>query len=122
SPGVIYPTLQMLEELGHARIVEVEAHKSYEITDAGREDLAANREYVDEFYERFRDSSWERYATDFGDVMKRVSSLMKTFRHAARRGHLTPPMLARVLKILDRAAGEIEELLDEDAGRGGRGR
>jgi hypothetical protein len=47
---------------------------------------------------------------------------MKTFRHAARRGYLTPPMLARVLKILDRAAVEIEELLEEDAGRGGRGR
>jgi DNA-binding PadR family transcriptional regulator len=122
SPGVIYPTLQMLEELGHARIVEVEGRKSYEITDLGREDLAANREYVDEFYERFADSSWERYAADFGDVMKRVSSLMKTFRHAARRGHLTPPMLARVLKILDRAAVEIEELVEEGAGRGGRGR
>jgi hypothetical protein len=112
----------MLEELGHARVVEIEGRKSYEITDAGREDLAANREYVDEFYERFADNSWERYATDFGDVMKRVSSLMKTFRHAARRGFLTPPMLARVGKILDRAAAEIEELLEEDGGRGGRAR
>jgi DNA-binding PadR family transcriptional regulator len=122
SPGVIYPTLQMLEELGHARVVEVEGRKSYEITDAGREDLAANREYVDEFYERFADNSWDRYANDFGDVMKRVSSLMKTFRHAARRGFLTPTILARVAKILDRAAGEIEELLEDEEGRGGRGR
>jgi DNA-binding PadR family transcriptional regulator len=122
SPGVIYPTLQMLEELGHARVVEVEGRKSYEITDAGREDLAANREYVDDFYERFADNSWDRYANDLGDVMKRVSSLMKTFRHAARRGFLTPPMLARIVKILDRAASEIEELFEDEGGTGGRGR
>ena len=36
SPGVIYPTLQMLEELGHARVVEQDNRKVYEITDAGR--------------------------------------------------------------------------------------
>src|SRR5689334_3449689 len=42
SPGVIYPTLQMLEELGHARIVEAEGRKAYEITDEGRKDLEQN--------------------------------------------------------------------------------
>ena len=88
----------------------------------GREDLAQNREYVDEFYERFAENSWDRYAADFGDVMKRVSSLMKTFRHAARRGHLTPSILTRVLKILDRTAVEIEELIEEDVAKGTRGR
>ncbi|XXX81245.1 PadR family transcriptional regulator [Sorangium sp. So ce134] len=114
SPGVIYPTLQMLEELGHARVIEAEGRKIYEITDAGREDLKANREYVDEFYERFAESSWERFAEDFGDVMKRIGTLMKMLRHAMRRGRLTPAVLARTVKVLDKAAAEIEELLGED--------
>jgi DNA-binding PadR family transcriptional regulator len=122
SPGVVYPTLQMLEELGHVRCVEVEGRKVYEITDAGREDLGANRAYVDEFYERSADSSWERYAADFGDVMRRVASLMKTFRHAARRGRLSPSVLARVLKVLDRAAVEIEELLGDESDTVGKKR
>jgi len=115
SPGVVYPTLQMLEELGHVRSVEAEGRKVYEITEAGRQDLAANRNYVDEFYERSADQSWERYAEDFGDVMRRVASLMKTFRHAKRRGRLSPSVLARVLKILDRAAAEIAELIGEES-------
>jgi DNA-binding PadR family transcriptional regulator len=122
SPGVIYPTLQMLEELGHVRSVEAEGRKVYEITDAGREDLAKNREFVDDFYERSADQSWERYAEDFGDVMRRVASLMKIFRHAKRRGRLAPPVLVRVLKILDRAAAEIEELLGDDPADYGRKR
>lgn len=121
SPGVIYPTLQMLEELGHARVIEAEGRKVYEITDAGREDLKANREYVDAFYERFAESSWESFAEDIGDVMKRVGSLMKMLRHAMRRGRLTPAVLARTVKVLDKAAAEIEELLGEDdERRGGR--
>src|SRR5215207_9826011 len=55
SPGVIYPTLQLLEELEHARVVQQEGRKVYAITDAGREDLEANRGGVDEFYARFSD-------------------------------------------------------------------
>src|SRR5579871_1914687 len=31
SPGVVYPTLQMLEELGHARTVEKDDRKVYTI-------------------------------------------------------------------------------------------
>jgi DNA-binding PadR family transcriptional regulator len=39
SPGVIYPTLQMLEEMGYAVSSEQEGKKVYTITAAGREVL-----------------------------------------------------------------------------------
>src|SRR5437870_3432896 len=39
SPGVVYPTLQLLEELGHAQVTEREARKVYTITEEGRRDL-----------------------------------------------------------------------------------
>ncbi|HEY3595072.1 MAG TPA: PadR family transcriptional regulator [Polyangiaceae bacterium] len=119
SPGVAYPTLQMLEELGHVRSVDAEGRKVYEITDAGRQELESNRAFVDEFYERSADQSWERYAEDFGDVMRRVGGLMKTFRHAKRRGRLSPSVLSRVLKVLDRAAAEIAEIIGEDTDKQG---
>jgi DNA-binding PadR family transcriptional regulator len=44
SPGVIYPTLQMLEELGHARTIPRDERKVYEITDDGRRELASHQE------------------------------------------------------------------------------
>jgi DNA-binding PadR family transcriptional regulator len=122
SPGVVYPTLQMLDELGHIRSVDAEGRKVYEITDAGRQELQTNRAFVDEFYERSADQSWDRYAEDFGDVMRRVASLMKTFRHAKRRGQLSPSVLARVLKVLDRAAVEIAEIVGEEADKFGQRR
>ncbi len=47
SPGMIYPALTYLEELGYA-VVQLEANrKCYTLADAGREYLTANRERVD---------------------------------------------------------------------------
>src|SRR5215471_629563 len=48
SPGVIYPTLTLLEELGHATITAAEAGKKlYAITEAGTAFLAENRPTLD---------------------------------------------------------------------------
>src|SRR5438552_14522750 len=47
SPGMVYPALTYLEELGYA-VVEVEgAKKLYRITETGRAHLQKNREVVD---------------------------------------------------------------------------
>jgi DNA-binding PadR family transcriptional regulator len=35
SPGVVYPTLQMLEEMGHATVEQRDGKKVYTITEAG---------------------------------------------------------------------------------------
>src|SRR5262245_24319702 len=42
SPGVIYPTLQLLEEMGHAKAGERDGRKVYGITAEGRIDLDAH--------------------------------------------------------------------------------
>ena len=114
SPGVIYPTLQMLEELGHARVVEQESRKVYEITDTGRADLAAHREEVADFYERSEGESWESYVENFGDVMKRVGRLLKMLKKAGTRGKLTPKTLKRVGDVIEAAVRDIEAMFDEE--------
>src|SRR6202021_3229174 len=47
SPGVIYPTLTMLEELGQATVAESNGKKLYAITAAGTAYLAANKAALD---------------------------------------------------------------------------
>jgi DNA-binding PadR family transcriptional regulator len=113
SPGVIYPTLQLLEELGHARIVEHEGRKVYAITEAGRADLEANRRTVSDFYERFEEGPWDRYADDFVDLMQDVTRLMRLFRRGARHGNITPETLRTIRKALDDAMRRIEDELGE---------
>jgi DNA-binding PadR family transcriptional regulator len=117
SPGVIYPTLQMLEELGHARVVEQESRKVYAITDEGRQDLELHTKEVSEFYDRLADQSWERHAEDFGELMRRAGRLFKVFKRAARRGHISARAQLKIRELLDDATQRIEQILDEDENR-----
>jgi DNA-binding PadR family transcriptional regulator len=113
SPGVIYPTLQMLEELQHARVVEQDGRKVYAITDAGKQDLETNRATVDEFYARFtEDQPWEAYAEDFAELMKRVGRLMTTFRKGAHRGRMSPATMRAIRLALDEALRKIDDVLN----------
>ena len=63
SPGVVYPALTYLEEMGFA-VSEAEANKKlYKITASGKEHLAKNRELVEETLEQL---------SRFGRKMARV--------------------------------------------------
>jgi DNA-binding PadR family transcriptional regulator len=63
SPGVVYPALTYLEEMGYAS-AETEGNKKlYQITEAGSEHLEKNRELVNETLEQL---------TLFGQKMARV--------------------------------------------------
>ena len=112
SPGVIYPTLQMLEELGHVKVSERDGKKVYSITAAGSRDLEEHREDVTSFYEQSEDV-WEDHGESLHDVMHRVRKLLHAFRRAARRGRLTPSRMSKVRTILDEAVQKLEALLDE---------
>jgi DNA phosphorothioation-dependent restriction protein DptG len=112
SPGVIYPTLQMLEELGHAQVIDTEGRKAYRITDAGRTDLEQNARAVEDFYQRFGDDPWESQAEDFAEVMWRIARLVKTFKRGARKGQLTPEILRGVRSVLDEALNGLEAVLN----------
>jgi DNA-binding PadR family transcriptional regulator len=112
SPGVIYPTLQLLEELGHVKVSERDGKKIYAITGAGTLDLDEHRDEVTNFYEQAEDV-WEDHGDALHDVMDRVRRLLRAFRRTARRGRLTPSRLARVRAILDEAVAKLEALVDE---------
>lgn len=47
SPGVIYPTLTLLEEMGHVTVTADGGRKLHTLTDAGRDHLAEHRTEVD---------------------------------------------------------------------------
>jgi DNA-binding PadR family transcriptional regulator len=111
SPGTVYPTLTMLEDLGYARAsVEEAGKKIYEITDAGRAYLKENSETVDGIFERMA-----RFVEGFLDEpMMEVNGAFKRLGRAtygtASRHVRDVERLRKVREILDRAAREVEEL------------
>src|SRR5476649_1175043 len=61
SPGVIYPTLTLLEELGYVAVTPGEgARKLHAITEAGRAFLTANGPAVDALFARMAEASLAR--------------------------------------------------------------
>jgi DNA-binding PadR family transcriptional regulator len=112
SPGVVYPTLQMLEDVGHARTLVQGERKTYEITQSGAAELREHEAEVAEFYSGSEGHGWERHAEDVADVMKRVGRIVFLFKRAMRRGRGMRPSTMRKLKaILDDALGKIEDTI-----------
>src|SRR5687768_15463862 len=111
SPGTVYPTLTMLEDLGYARATPEEGgRKIYEITDAGRAYLKEHSETVDGIFERMA-----RFVEGFLDEpMMEVNGAFKRLGRAtygtASRHVRDTERLHKVREILDRAAREAEEL------------
>ncbi len=52
SPGMVYPALTYLEEIGHATVASEGAKKLYSITETGLADLEKNRTAVDTLLEQ----------------------------------------------------------------------
>ncbi len=107
SPGAIYPTLTMLEELGYAEVTsEQGGRKLYAITAAGRTYLEENRDAVDAVTARTEHSA--RMAAKAAAPMA-VRKAMHALKHALlmRGSDWSKAEAQRIADILDRAASDI---------------
>jgi DNA-binding PadR family transcriptional regulator len=114
SPGVVYPTLQLLDETGLLVGTEKDGRKTYAITATGRTELEANRETVRDFYDQQDDASWEAYADELGEFSRRLMGLVKTVHRGARRGRISAKSMRQLRKILDDTIARVEEVLDPE--------
>jgi DNA-binding PadR family transcriptional regulator len=53
SPGMVYPALTYLEEIGHATVESEGTRKLYQLTDLGRSHLEAHREETEALFAQF---------------------------------------------------------------------
>jgi DNA-binding PadR family transcriptional regulator len=119
SPGVIYPALTYLEELGYA-VVELDGSKKlYHITDKGRGYLEQNREAVDDIFRQLdriasrMDHVRRAFAGDdeseddsFGPSELRLARReLKRALHEKKR--CSPEEARRIADILRQAATDI---------------
>ena len=114
SPGVVYPTLQLLDETGLLASTETDGRKVYALTDAGRAELEANRETVNDFYGRQDETAWEEYADELGELGRHLVGVVKTVHRAARRGRVNAKTLRQLRKIVDETVEKIEDALDPE--------
>ena len=110
SPGIVYPTLTLLEELAQIEARASEgAKKLYAITEAGLAQLAANRGDAEAALSRLDQLRQRSEIMDAGPVFRAMSNL-KAVLHQRLSGAPDKQVLFSVADIIDEAARKIERL------------
>jgi DNA-binding PadR family transcriptional regulator len=105
SPGVIYPTLTMLEELGQIAGTEEGSRKSYAITPDGAAALAENQEAVAAILARIADAQPRESAMP---VLRAMENLGNVLRMKLRAKAASPEVVNKIVDTLDALARKIE--------------
>jgi len=122
SPGMVYPALTYLEELGYVSVTLEGNRKRYELSSEGRAHLDANRERADlilaklTHFGRKMDVMRRAFAgqdpadeTEGGWVRELVEARHALKRALLRRTDVSPQEQRRIAAILVRATQEIEQ-------------
>jgi DNA-binding PadR family transcriptional regulator len=108
SPGVIYPTLTLLEDLGYAAVSEEGGRKLYTITPEGRDYLAQSEPVVSGLFERM--AAVAAASAAFSPQILRARENLKTaLRFKLTHGALTAEQVTRIAEALDAAAQAVEQ-------------
>jgi DNA-binding PadR family transcriptional regulator len=115
SPGSVYPTLQMLEDLGYVEATQQEGKKVYAITDAGRQFLAEQGDVLDDLRSRvagaWGDFTGTASSPELTELMHELGDLARVLFRLGSRGVLRDREKLRQLRaILQRARADIEAL------------
>jgi DNA-binding PadR family transcriptional regulator len=111
SPGTVYPTLTMLEDLGYARaITEEGGRRIYEITAEGRAYLTEHKSTVDDIFERIADFGASFFSGPMMEVNHAFTSVGRATYANAPRHAKDAERLRKIKEVLERAAKEIEEV------------
>ena len=109
SPGVVYPTLTLLEELGHATVAASEGgRKLYAVTADGTAWLAASRTALEAAEARIAAAR-----AAFGDgppapLVRAVENLKLALRLRVARGGLSEEQIHALAATIDAAATAVE--------------
>jgi DNA-binding PadR family transcriptional regulator len=108
SPGVIYPTLSLLEEMGYVALASAEGgKKAYRVTPEGETVLAAHRPEVDRLLSHMAESR-ARHARPAPEVRRAWENLRTALNLKVAAAALSPEQVATIAAALDEAAAKIE--------------
>jgi DNA-binding PadR family transcriptional regulator len=111
SAGSVYPTLQLLEDMGYVKSSEQDGKKVYTITEEGRKFLHEREETIDKIKDHMR--NWWGFdgREEFHDIFNNFRQMGRSIGREARR--LGPEKMTRIKVILDKAFSDIQAIIRE---------
>ncbi|MFL5288512.1 MAG: PadR family transcriptional regulator [Rhodopila sp.] len=109
SPGVIYPTLTLLEELGHALVAEERGgRRLYSLTPEGHAALAASRDAIAAIFARLDSAAASRSGPP-PQVARALENLAMAVRLRLQGRTATEAQVRAIAAAIDAAARTVEE-------------
>ena len=109
SPGVVYPTLTLLSDMGLITEQQSEgARKLFAITAEGEAHLAEKAEEVAAILARLDAMATERERGDPMPVKRAIHNLRSVLHHRLLSGELDKDKVHEIVEIIDEAARKIE--------------
>ena len=111
SPGVVYPTLTLLQDMGLIEEAPGEgARKPFQVTDEGRAHLEEKAGEVEALVERLADLAPDERHSAGPAIGRAVKNLMTALSHRVSRDGLDEELLHEIAAILDEAAQRVERV------------
>lgn len=111
SAGSVYPTLQLLEDMGYVKFSEQDGKKVYTITDEGRNFLKEREETVDKIKDHMRGWWGHSHREEFRDAFREFVNLGRLIGRKADQ--MDPDKWTKVKAIIDKACYDIEEVVNK---------
>ena len=109
SPGVVYPTLTLLEELGYATAQEGGGKKLYSITPEGQDFLESQAPVITSLFERIAAVAVANRGRRSPQIMRAMENLRTALRLRLSGGPVNEVEAQAVAAALDAAAKAVEE-------------
>lgn len=111
SPGVIYPTLTMLEELGHASVtLEQGGKKQFAITAEGEQLVKDGAAQIERIRTRLGANNAVAEARRSPELQRAMQNFKTALHLRLGREEVAADTLRKIADVIDRAAVEIERL------------
>jgi DNA-binding PadR family transcriptional regulator len=111
SPGVVYPTLTMLSEMGLIEEVEAEgSRKQFSLTEAGSAHLAENHGTVEQLLDRLRRLGSDGESADHAPIARALDNLTAVLRHRLSREDTSVNSIHDAAALIDEVAQKIERM------------
>jgi DNA-binding PadR family transcriptional regulator len=111
SPGVVYPTLTLLEEEGLAAVASTEGNRRlYTATEQGKEYLKANKVPLKAIFGRIEEAGKAFGRGRSPQVKRAIMNLKYALRMRLSRGDLNAEQVGKIAEAIDAAARVIDEV------------
>lgn len=111
SPGVVYPTLSMLAEMGFiTEQASDDSRKRFAVTPEGATHIEENRAAIDTLMARLESVGEQRERTDKAPIRRSMGNLRVALHDRLSKGEFSDDTLHDIAALIDEVAQKIERL------------